>query len=324
MYHAAFLRSAIALAALLSTTSVLAASASNGYPTRPIRFVIAQTPGSSIDAMGRVIATKMSELLGQQLVVDNRTGAGGTIGAGIVAHSEPDGYTLFAAATASQVIGPQLYKKHVTYDPFKDFAPISMFAITQNILVVNPKTPFKSVKDLIAYAKANPGKLNYSSAGVGASSHLSGALFGQMAGIDIVHVPYRGSGPALQDLLAGNIQMAIDTVAVLLPHIQSGKLRGLGVATPVRNPSLPELPPIAEMLPGFDGSSINYVSGPAGLPQSIVEKLNREINAVLSDPDTRKRMEIAGFTPIIESQPALVKRIAEEQAKWKAVIEKIK
>jgi tripartite-type tricarboxylate transporter receptor subunit TctC len=170
----------------------------------------------------------------------------------------------------------------------------------------------------------SPGKLNYSSAGVGASSHLSGALLGQMAGIDIVHVPYRGSGPALQDLLAGNVQMAIDTVAVLLPHIQSGGVRALGVATVARNPTLPDMPPIADTLPGFDGSSINYINGPAGLPQTIAERLNREINAVLGDAEVQKRMQGAGFTPIIESQPALVKRIVSEQEKWKKVIALIK
>src|SRR6185503_6950472 len=189
--HRALPAYAAAVLSILSAAPAMAAESPDQYPTRPIRFVIAQTPGSSIDAMGRVVAAKMSELLGEQLVVDNRTGAGGTIGGAIVAHAEPDGYTLFAAATASQVIGPQLYKTHVTYDPFKDFAPITMFAVTQNILVVNPKVPFKSVKELIAYARANPGKLNWANAGSGFQSHLAGVLFTHMAGIQALHVPYK-------------------------------------------------------------------------------------------------------------------------------------
>jgi tripartite-type tricarboxylate transporter receptor subunit TctC len=293
------------------------------YPASPVRLVVPFAPGGGADLMARILSEPLAKRLGQPIVIENKPGGGATIGADFVAKASPDGYTLLWVTPGPQITNPYLMPK-LPYDPNKDFTAVATAVTAVNVLVVNPNLPVKSVAELIAYAKANPGKLNYSSAGVGASSHLSGALFGQMAGIDIVHVPYRGSGPALQDLLAGNIQMAIDTVAVLLPHIQSGALRGLGVATPAKNPSLPDLPPIAETLPGFDGSSINYVSGPAGLPQPIVEKLNTEINAVLNDPDTRKRMEVAGFTPIVESQPALVKRIADEQAKWKAVIEKIK
>jgi tripartite-type tricarboxylate transporter receptor subunit TctC len=181
----------------------------------------------------------------------------------------------------------------------------------------------KSVAELIAYAKANPGKLNFSSSGVGSSSHLSGELFKQMAGINIIHVGYRGSGPSIADLLSGNVQMSIDTVSTMLPHIEAGGMRALAVATSARNPTLPDLPPIADTLPGFDGSSINYISAPAGTPQPTVEKLNKEINAVLSDPEVQKRMITAGLTAVIESPAELGERIRREQAKWKQVIEQV-
>jgi len=292
------------------------------YPQSPIRLVVPFAPGGGADLMARILADPLSRRLGQPIVIENKPGGGATLGADFVAKSAPDGYTLLWTTPGPQITNPYLMPK-LPYDPFRDFTAVATVVTAVNVLVVTPSLPVNSVPELIAYAKAHPGKLNFSSSGVGASSHLSGELFKMMAGIDIVHVPYRGSGPSLQDLLAGNVQMAIDTVAVLLPHIQSGRLRALGVATLERNPTLPDLPPIADTLPGFDGSSINYISAPAGTPREIVERLNREINAVLSDPDVQSRMATAGFTPIIESQPALVKRIADEQEKWKKVIERI-
>jgi tripartite-type tricarboxylate transporter receptor subunit TctC len=314
-------RYAILLATLVALTSGRAESQT--YPQNPIRLVVPFAPGGGADLMARILGEPLGKRLGQPIVIENKPGGGATLGADFVAKASPDGYTLLWTTPGPQITNPYLMPK-LPYDPHKDFTAIATAVTAVNVLVVTPSLPVRSVGELIAYAKANPGKLNFSSAGVGASSHLSGELFKMMAGIDIVHVPYRGSGPALQDLLAGNIQMAIDTVAVLLPHIQSGTLRALGVATIERNPSLPDLPPIADTLPGFDGSSINYLSGPAGMPQAVVERLNREINAVLSDPAVAKRMEVAGFTPIVESQPALVARIAQEQDKWKKVIERIK
>ena len=314
-------RSAImALAAILALATGAQAQT---YPSNPIRLVVPFAPGGGADLMARILADPLSKRLGQPIVIENKPGGGATLGADLVAKAAPDGYTLLWTTPGPQITNPYLMPK-LPYNPFKDFTAIATAVTAVNVLVVTPSLPVKSVPELIAYAKANPGKLNFSSAGVGASSHLSGELFKMMAGIDIVHVAYRGSGPSLQDLLAGNVQMAIDTVAVLLPHIQAGSLRALGVATVERNPTLPDLPPIADTLPGFDGSSINYVNGPAGMPQPVVERLNREINAVLSDPAVQKRMEVAGFTPIVESQPALVKRIAQEQDKWKKVIERIK
>ena len=315
------------LAALVTSAQAQTSSAQTSptqtWPSSPIRLVVPFAPGGGADLMARILADPLSKRLGQPIVIENKPGAGATLGADFVAKAQPDGYTLLWTTPGPQITNPYLMPK-LPYDPFKDFTAIATAVTAVNVLVVTPSLPVKSVSELIAYAKANPGKLNFSSSGVGASSHLSGELFKMMAGIDIVHVAYRGSGPALQDLLAGNVQMSIDTVAVLLPHIQAGTLRALGVATIERNPSLPDLPPIADTLPGFDGSSINYINGPAGMPQPVVERLNREINAVLSDPDVRKRMEVAGFTPIVESQTALVTRITQEQDKWKKVIERIK
>jgi len=315
------------LAALVTSAQAQTSSAQTSptqtWPSSPIRLVVPFAPGGGADLMARILADPLSKRLGQPIVIENKPGAGATLGADFVAKAQPDGYTLLWTTPGPQITNPYLMPK-LPYDPFKDFTAIATAVTAVNVLVVTPSLPVKSVSELIAYAKANPGKLNFSSAGIGASSHLSGELFKMMAGIDIVHVAYRGSGPALQDLLAGNVQMSIDTVAVLLPHIQAGTLRALGVATIERNPSLPDLPPIADTLPGFDGSSINYINGPAGMPQPVVERLNREINAVLSDPDVRKRMEVAGFTPIVESQTALVTRITQEQDKWKKVIERIK
>src|ERR1043166_7280323 len=240
-------RSAVVALACLALTGGAQAQT---YPQSPIRLVVPFAPGGGADLMARILADPLAKRLGQPIVIENKPGGGATLGAGLVAKSAPDGATLLWTTPGPQITNPYLMGK-LPYDPFRDFTPVATVVTAVNVLVVTPSLPVKSVPELIAYAKANPGKLNFSSAGVGASSHLSGELFKLMAGIDIVHVPYRGSGPSLQDLLAGNVQMAIDTVAVLLPHIQSGGVRALGVATLARNPTLPELPPIADTLPGF-------------------------------------------------------------------------
>jgi tripartite-type tricarboxylate transporter receptor subunit TctC len=255
------------------------------YPTRPVRLIVAQAPGSSIDAMSRVVGTRMGELLGQQLVVDNRTGAGGTIGGGIVAHSEADGYTVLAAATASQCIGPQLYKAHVTYDPFKAFAPISMFAVTQNILVVNPKTPFSNVRDLIAYAKANPGKLNWANAGSGFQSHLAGVLLTHMAGIQALHVPYKGAGASLASVISGESQVTIVPAPSVMGHVHAGRLRALAIGSEKRSSIAPDLPTIIEAgVPGFLSSGWAGLMAPAKTSKAIQRKLYDALLATMKDP----------------------------------------
>jgi len=298
-------------------------SSAQSWPSQPVKLVVPFAPGGGADILARLLGDPLSKRLGQPVVIENKPGAGATIGADLVAKAAPDGYTMLLTTPGPQITNPYLMPK-LPYDPDKDLVPVAMLVKAVNVLVVTPALPVKSTAELIAYAKANPGKLNFSSSGVGASSHLSGELFKMLAGIDIVHVPYRGSGPSIQDILAGNIQMSIDTVSTMLPHIQSGGMRGIAVATIEKNPTLPELPTIAETLPGFDGSGINYICVPAGTPQPVIDRLNKEFNAVLTDPEVVKRMVTAGLTPVVETQADLIRRVKDEQVKWKKVIEQVK
>jgi tripartite-type tricarboxylate transporter receptor subunit TctC len=248
--------------------------------------------------MSRVISAKLSELLGQQFIIDNRTGAGGVIGGAIVAHAEPDGYTVFGVASASQCIGPQLYKKHVTYDPYKDFAPISMFAVTQNILVVNPKTPFNSVRDLIAYAKANPGKLNWSNAGSGFQSHLAGVLFTHMAGIQALHVPYKGAGASLAAAIAGESQVTLVPAPSVMGHVQAGRLRALAVASEKRSSVAPDLPTITESgVPGYQSSGWGGLSVPVRTSKKIQRTLYDAMMKTMKDTATNAALVKLGAEP---------------------------
>lgn len=308
--------SGVLCAAIAAGPLVTAAESTNGYPSRPIRLVIAQTPGSSIDTIGRVVATKMSALLGEQLVVDNRTGAGGTIGGGIVARSEPNGYTLFGVATASQVIGPQIYKKLVTYDPFKDFVPISMFAVTDNILVVNPTTPFNTVKDLIDYAKANPGKLNWANAGTGFQSHLAGVLFTHMAGIEVLHVPYKGAGASLGAAIAGESLVTIVPAPSVMGHVRAGLLRALAVGGEKRSSIAPEIPTIIESgVPGYVSTGWAGLSAPSKTPKAIQVKLYKTVVMAMKDHDTRAAMTRLGAEPMATTPAEFAAVIKRD---WKA------
>jgi tripartite-type tricarboxylate transporter receptor subunit TctC len=317
--HRWFARMGFAAACLAAAAG---AASAQSYPSQPIRLIVPFAAGGGSDILARLIAEPLSKSLGQPVVVENRSGAGATVGADLVAKSAPVGYTWLFTTAGPQITNPYLMDK-LPYDPFKDLAPVAMLAKSVNVLVVTPSLPSQTVRELIDHAKANPGKLNYSSSGIGASSHLAGELFRQMAGVEITHVPYRGTGPSTGDLLAGNVQMAIDSASTLLPHIKSGGLRALGFATLERQPAMPELAPIADTLPGFDGSSINYISVRAGTPRSIIDRLNKEINAVISDPAISARMTEMAIMPIVETQADLVKRIASEQEKWRRVIERM-
>jgi tripartite-type tricarboxylate transporter receptor subunit TctC len=295
---------------------------SESYPTRPIRVVIAQSPGSSIDTMSRVVFSKMSELIGQQLVIDNRTGAGGTIGGGIAAHAEPDGYTLFAAATASQVIGPQIYKKVTTYDPFRDFQPISQFAITQNVIVVTPSTPFNSLKDLVAYAKANPGKLRWSNAGTGFQSHLAGVLFTHMAGIDVLHVPYKGAGPSLNAVMSGEAQVSFVPAPSVMGHVRAGRLRGLAVGGEKRAEAAPELPTVIEAgVPGFVSSGWAGLMAPSKVPKRVIDKVRATLHAAINDAATNAALKKVGAEPVVGSAADFAALIRKD---WKSFGEAIR
>jgi tripartite-type tricarboxylate transporter receptor subunit TctC len=312
MRHALTVSVAFATAFLV-TAPAPAAESPERYPTHPVRLIVAQSPGASIDAMTRLVATKMSELIGQQFVVDNRTGAGGTIGGAIVAHAEPDGYTLLSAATASQVIAPHLYKKLITYDPFKDFAPISMFAVTQNILVVNPKTPFNSVKDVIAYAKANPGKLNWANAGSGFQSHLAGVLFTHMAGINVLHVPYKGAGASLGAVIAGESQVTLVPAPSVTGHIQSGRLRALAMGGRKRSPLMPDLPTIGESgVPGYVSNGWAGFIVPVKTPKVIQAKLYNTTVKAMNDPQTNAAMIKLGAEPMATTAAEFAQVIKED------------
>jgi tripartite-type tricarboxylate transporter receptor subunit TctC len=290
------------------------------YPDKPIRLIVPFPAGGATDFMARSLAQKLSERLGQPIVVDNRGGAGGTIGAEAVASAPPDGYTLLFSTMGVLAINPSLYDK-LRYDPVKDFAPVSLTHATANLLVVHPSVPAKDVKELIALAKARPGTLTFGSSGNGTSSHLSGELFKSMAGIDITHVPYKGTGPALTDLLTGRISMMIDTVSVHVENVNAGKLRALGVTSAKRTPSLPNVPTIAEAgLPGFDVSIWLGVLAPAKTPPDIVARLNSEIRKVMTEPEMKAQLVKAGIDPLTSTPDEFAATIKNDMAKWGKVV----
>ena len=305
---------------LLLTALAFNVLAQQDYPTRPIRLVVPFPPGGGADIVARLIATPLARRLGQPVVVDNKPGGGGTLGADLVAKSPADGHTLLYTTPGPQMTNPYLMAK-LPYDPLKDLVPVSQLAIVPSVMVVNNNLPVKSVKELIAYAKANPAKLNFASAGNGATSHLAGELFKQAAGVFMVHIPYRGTGPAMTDLLGGQVQMAIDSIVVYKPHIESGAVRAIGVSTLQRSPLLPNVPPIADDLKGFEGSPINYISAPANTPQPIIDRLNREINAVLQSTEVKEKMASSGVIPQGGTPAQMAALIRSESAKWKKVIE---
>jgi tripartite-type tricarboxylate transporter receptor subunit TctC len=307
---------ALSLVLVAACTGALAQQ----YPSRPIRFIVPFAPGGAADVIARTLSDRLGQSLGQPVLVENKPGAGATVGADLVAKSAPDGYTLLYGTPGPQIINPYLMKK-LPYDPVNDFAPISRLVVVPNLLVVHPSVPAKTVQELIDLARAKPNTINFGSAGIGATSHLSGELFKSAAGIQIVHVPYKGTGAALQDLLAGNIQMAIDSVPVYLPHLKSGALRALAVSTTMRSPVLPDLPTIADTLPGFDASAMNYVAARAGTPRPIVDRLNRELNGLLALPEVRDRLLGIGATPLGSTPEELDVVIRAESAKWQKVIE---
>jgi len=264
------------------------------YPSKPIRVIIAQAPGSATDVVSRVISNKLAEGLGQQLVIDARPGAGGTLGTELAARAPADGYTLFMANNSTHGSNPALYAK-LSYDAVKDFAPIIFVVATPYVLSVHPSLPAKSVKELIALAKARPGQINYASAGNGSTHHLSGELLKTMAGIDIVHIPYKGTTPAIAALIGGEVSIMFATVTGIQPQIKNGRARGLAVTTPKRSNMMPELPTMAETLPGFEMLSWFGLLAPAGTPPAIVNRMNAETTKVLANPDVRSLLAAQGF-----------------------------
>jgi tripartite-type tricarboxylate transporter receptor subunit TctC len=304
-------------ACVLTAASALSVPAASGqsYPTKPIRLIIANTTGTSVDTLARVLGVRLGEELGQQVVSDNRAGAGGLIGAEIVANSPPDGYTLLISSTGMQVITPQIYKK-LNYDPVKSFAPLSLFAVTQNILVVNPTLPVNSVKELIAYAKANPGKLNMSNAGSGFQSHLAGVLFVHATGIDVHQVPYKG-GASLIAVIANESQFTIAPSPAVMAHVRSGRMRALASGGEKRSPQTPDLPTISEAgVPGYVSTGWAGLMAPKGVAKPIFDKLYASLVKVVNQPATRELLERQGGDPVTTTPAEFIKLINEEYARF--------
>jgi tripartite-type tricarboxylate transporter receptor subunit TctC len=290
------------------------------FPNRGITLVIPFAPGGSTSIVGRVIADRMSELLGEKVVVDNRPGAGGTVGTKAVAKSDPDGYTIALGYTGTLAIGPSLYK-NAGYDPRKDFAPIGLIGNAPNSLVVHPSFPAKTVAELIAYARANPGKVNFGSAGAGTVSHITGEYFAASAGIKLIHVPYKGTGPALTDLLGGHIPMAFAPIPASHANVSSGHLRALAVTSTARSSLLPDVPTIAESsLPGFDASLYYGLVAPAGTPRPVIDKLNKALQAALASNEVKKQLGLDG-TEITPGTPEdYAAFIDKDEKKWAELV----
>ncbi|WP_027132798.1 Bug family tripartite tricarboxylate transporter substrate binding protein [Geminicoccus roseus] len=295
------------------------AKAQDPYPERPITLVVPFPAGGSTDLLARLVAKAMSRHLDQQIVVENRGGAGGTIGSAAVATAAPDGYTILMATVATHALNPALYQK-LAYDPIEDFAPISLLAIFPNVLVTHPELPAGNVQELIDLLKASPGKYSYASAGNGTPSHLSAELFKSMAGVDMTHVPYQGAGPALIDVLSGDVPIMFDNLPPALEHVRAGTLHGLGVTTKQRASAIMELPTVAETLPGFETYSWNALFAPAGTPEPIIRRLHDAALAAVEDPETTARLEELSITPVGSTPEELAAHVEAELAKWAPVI----
>jgi tripartite-type tricarboxylate transporter receptor subunit TctC len=292
------------------------------YPSQIVRLVVPTPPGGVADLLGRVIAQKISENTKSTVIVENKTGAAGLIAADMVAKSKPDGYTVFLTYHATQSILPLITAK-MSYDPVKDFAPVIYVALAANVLIVNPEVPAKSVKELVAYAKANPGKLTFASQGKGTTGHLGGELFKQEAGIDIVHVPYRGAAPAFQDLIGGQVNMMFDVVPLAFQHIRAGTVRALAVTSPERSPVLPDVPTTTELgMPEVQGGAWWGLVVPAGTPKTVIDWLNTETRKAFDSKEVRERLNAQGLTFYLGTPEQLADHAAKETARWGAVIQK--
>lgn len=295
-------------------------AAQQNYPNKPIRMICPFPPGGTTDVVARLVAQKLTEAWKEQVVVDNRAGAGGIIGTELAAKAPADGYTVLLGSITTHAVNPALYKK-LSFDPVKDFTPVTLVVSSSQLLAVHPSVPAKSVKELIALAKAKPGQLNYASAGVGTSPHLTFELFKSMASIEAVHVPYKGTGPAITELVGGQVQMMITGVVALMPHVKTGKLRGLAVTSAKRVAALPDLPTVAESgVPKFDVSSWFGVFLPSGTPKPIVTKMNREIRKIVDMPDFRQKLISQGADPETNTPEEFAVYVKSEMAKWGKVV----
>jgi tripartite-type tricarboxylate transporter receptor subunit TctC len=309
--------------AVLSLAHVGINTAWAAYPDKPIKLIVGFTPGGTADGVGRLLAQNMGAKLGQSIVVENKAGANGNLATEFVQRAAPDGYTLFFTSIG-HAVNPSIYKD-AKYDPVKDFTPVGQVLNAPNMLVVPANSPFNSVKELVTYAKAHPGKLDFASSGTGASVHLSAELFKQMAGLHIVHIPYRGTGSLIPDLISGNVAMAFPNLPSAWPLVQSGKLKALGVTTAKRSAAAPQVPTIAEAgVPGYDMSTWYGLIGPAGMPADIVQRLNKELNAVLQDPQVRSKLIAQGVDPAGGTPEEFGQFIQKETKAWAALLKTIK
>ena len=305
-------------AGALALPSVSRLAFAQAYPSQPIRIVVGFAAGSGSDIFARLMAQWLSERIGQTVLVENRAGGGGNVGTESVVKAPPDGYTLLQWVPGNMV-NNTLYEK-LNFNFLRDIAPVAGTARTPYVVVVNPELPVRTVPELIAHAKANPGKLNFASAGVGTGIHMAGEQFKMMAGVNMVHVPYRGAGNAMTDLIGGQVQLMFDTMAASIPHIRGGKVRALAVTTATRSTLLPELPTVADFVPGYEASGPFGLGAPKDTPPAIIEKLNREINAVLADPKVKARLAELGSEPLTGSPAEIGRMLADETEKWAKVI----
>ena len=298
------------------------ASAGQAYPTKPVRIVVPFAPGGSTDVTARLVAQKLTDAWRQQVIVDNRAGAGGNIGAEAVARAAPDGYTLLLATTGVMAINHRLYRS-LTYDALKDFAPVTQIGALPLILIVHPSLPARSAKELIALAKQKPGQLSYASSGIGSATQMTTELFRMMAGVDIVHVPYKGSGQAMTDLISGQVGVAFDQITSSLPQVQSGKLRALAVTSAKRFASVPNLPTVAEAgVAGYESVSWNGIAAPAATPRDIVNRVQAEVARAIQTPDMKERFLKDGIEGIGSTPDQFAAHIRSERAKWEKVVDK--
>lgn len=308
-----------ALAAL--AVALPGAAAAQAWPAKPVKLVVPFAAGGSTDTVARILSEKLTARLGQPVIVENRAGAGGSIGSDAVAKSAPDGYTFLVGTSSTMAILPYLYNKP-PYDPNRDFAPVTLLGTADIMVVVNANVPAKSLKELIAYAKANPGKLTYASGGNGSISHLLGEYFKSMAGVDLLHVPYKGDGPALTDLIGGQVSMIFGTAVAFLPHVKSGKLVALAVTNPTRSTTQKDLPTVSEAgVPGYDAVQWFGIAAPTGTPKDITQKLYTETAAILAMPDVRKRFTELGFDVVGSNPDGFAQFLRAENAKWKKIAE---
>jgi tripartite-type tricarboxylate transporter receptor subunit TctC len=313
-------RAAIGLLAsgLAALVAPAGSAAAPDYPTRPVRFVVGYPAGGATDILARLIGQRLSERLGQQFVIENKPGAGNNIGTETVVNAAPDGYTVLLVNPAN-FINASLYA-NLNFNFIRDIAPVASFNRVPNVMTVAPGVPAKTVAEFIAYVKANPGKVNLASSGNGTSVHLSGELFMAMSGAQMVHIPYKGAAPAITDLLGDRVQVMFDNMPSIIGHLGSGGLRALAVTTAQRSPQLPDVPTVAETVPGYEASALFGMGAPAKTPPEIIGRLNREINAVLAEPDVKKRLTELGGEPLIATPQAFGAMIAAETEKWAKVV----